>query len=129
MAEPISAAYMHWPHSTFTLSSLLGVLAPSCGRHSRLLKRSYALLVGCQFVPPSIQPHFLVCLTTHRFHHHSATPAHTLSFASRPPLSVHHFPVIIAQLSLSRIQTFHRAHTDTSIRHAAIFRTFTNNEL
>ena len=21
MAEPISAAYMHWPHSTFTLSS------------------------------------------------------------------------------------------------------------
>ena len=26
MAEPISAAYMHWPHSTFTLSTQLTIL-------------------------------------------------------------------------------------------------------
>ena len=29
MAEPISAAYMHWPHSTFTLSSTYYFAAPS----------------------------------------------------------------------------------------------------
>ena len=31
MAEPISAAYMHWPHSTFTLSRLRYTGAPLLG--------------------------------------------------------------------------------------------------